>query len=295
MPRPLPLRTLVTSARPHESDNRLLTPRTPHSRSGRAEEGYTVFEMERMREQEEDDHHQSVAQQQSVPLLASSAGEHFPSHTFLARDYKDNLSTKRKSARTLLSEAISRLPLTIGIPLAAGLVILIVLSFKHPEALHEYIGAAYPSGQSSGSGSQSTSDSPTPTPTSTAISEHNLISYENYTTFPLRPSEYLSECKKLNFGYMSHGDYWEPHIGHEGVMDVPHHDTKNNYKLPESEMTTVCKSTITYMLDGKVGLLADLALMAQTAALAREVLPLFFDFIAEILTALEEEQDFFGR
>jgi len=53
-------------------------------------------------------------------------------------------------------------------------------------------------------------------------------------------------------------------------MDVPHHDKKNDYKLPEGEPTTVCKSTITYMLDGKVGLVADLALMAQTAALARE-------------------------
>lgn len=33
----------------------------------------------------------------------------------------------------------------------------------------------------------------------------------------------------------------------------------------------ICASTMTYMLDGKVGLMADLALMAQVAALAREV------------------------
>jgi hypothetical protein len=68
---------------------------------------------------------------------------------------------------------------------------------------------------------------------------------------------------------MSHGKYWEPH--EMGVMDVVHHDDKHDYKLPEGQRTAVCSSTITYMLDGQVGLLADLALMAQAAALAREV------------------------
>jgi len=52
--------------------------------------------------------------------------------------------------------------------------------------------------------------------------------------------------------------YW----GEEGmhVMDVPHNDRRPG----------VCSSTITYMLDGRVGLGSDLTLMAQVAALARE-------------------------
>lgn len=53
-----------------------------------------------------------------------------------------------------------------------------------------------------------------------------------------------------------------------GILDVAHHDDN---KVAEGQRTAVCTSTITYMLDGEVGLLADLALMAQAAALAREV------------------------
>ena len=68
---------------------------------------------------------------------------------------------------------------------------------------------------------------------------------------------------------MHHGSYWAlpPHDS----MDVKHHDDVTNYHLPEGERTKVCTKTITYQLDGNVGLAADLALMAQAAALAREV------------------------
>ncbi len=68
---------------------------------------------------------------------------------------------------------------------------------------------------------------------------------------------------------MRHGEYWEAH--HGGSMDVEHHDDNTNYHLPEGERTKVCSKTITYMLDGHVGLVADLALMAQAAAFAHEV------------------------
>lgn len=54
-------------------------------------------------------------------------------------------------------------------------------------------------------------------------------------------------------------------------MDVIHHDDMTDYRLPEAEKTKVCSKTITYQLDGTVGLAADLALMAQVAGLAREV------------------------
>lgn len=100
-------------------------------------------------------------------------------------------------------------------------------------------------------------------------SDVKVLSYENYTKFPLLPSQYRAECAKLHQGYMSHGDYWDVPVN--GILDVVHHDDMRDYHLPEGERTAVCKNTITYMLDGKVGLLADLALMAQVAALAREV------------------------
>jgi hypothetical protein len=62
---------------------------------------------------------------------------------------------------------------------------------------------------------------------------------------------------------MSHGAYWQPMK--IGPWDVSH--SGGNEHVEDG----VCTSTITYMLDGKVGLLADLMLMAQVAAMAREV------------------------
>lgn len=53
-----------------------------------------------------------------------------------------------------------------------------------------------------------------------------------------------------------HGDYWDG-----AVMDVPH----------KSAGKGVCTGSVTYMLDGSVGLMADLSVMAQIAALARDV------------------------
>lgn len=68
---------------------------------------------------------------------------------------------------------------------------------------------------------------------------------------------------------MHHLGYWV--TPEHGIMDVAHHDDVTDYHLPEGERTTVCSSTVTYQLDGHVGLVAELALMAQAAALAREV------------------------
>jgi hypothetical protein len=60
---------------------------------------------------------------------------------------------------------------------------------------------------------------------------------------------------------MHHSGYWEPM--NMGPSDVPHTENKDHSKI--------CSSTITYMLDGHVGLVADLSLLSQIAALAREV------------------------
>jgi len=85
-----------------------------------------------------------------------------------------------------------------------------------------------------------------------------LISYENYTEFPLTPKQYRAECRKMHRGEMKHMAYWT-----DLMMDVPH---------PSSD-SGVCKSTVTYMLGSEVGLMGDLALLAQVAALADSVSP----------------------
>ncbi|KAI0067980.1 hypothetical protein BV25DRAFT_1818329 [Artomyces pyxidatus] len=81
--------------------------------------------------------------------------------------------------------------------------------------------------------------------------------------------EYRAECHKLTGDMMKPMPYWSDHMHN----DVVHHDQidPGTYPLPEGERTQICSKTITYMLDGHVGLLADLALMAQVAGLAREV------------------------
>ncbi len=142
--------------------------------------------------------------------------------------------------------------------MAVVLFLMIVLSYKRPDILLSAVGAVdeAPSPIATASQQDDTHSDP----------EHT-ISYENYTRFPLDSIEYQTECRKLMGGFVSSTGYWS------GEKDVIHHDEVNPGKYPVAEdlPTQICSKTITYMLDGHVGLLADLALMAQAAGLAREV------------------------
>ncbi|KAF9532117.1 hypothetical protein CPB83DRAFT_848377 [Crepidotus variabilis] len=260
MPRPRPL-TNVSSAVPYQDEHQL-TPRTPRSASGsrtsRLEQGFAKVQLTEANENEFDED----STLQSAPLLASSSTAHFSAHPRGPTSAKDGRKDRKKPpAVELLSLAVSRIPLAIGIFASGILLILIVLSFTRPEVLHRYVGAKAPNATASANPKLASGSKPV----HAAESEKNihLISYENYTTFPLHPLQYAEECAKLHQGYMSHGDYWD--ISHMGPKDVQH-----------SSDSTVCSSTITYMLSGLVGLSADLALMAQVAALAREQNRTFF-------------------
>ncbi|KAF5385381.1 hypothetical protein D9615_001072 [Tricholomella constricta] len=253
MARPRPL-TNITSARSNPPEYQSLTPRTPHSRSGRAEEGYTEFELQQLNEN--DDDYGDPGQQQAVPLLSSSASDTFPTRGYRSRgdDHEPRSDWDKRDKGQLQSTVLSRLPLAMGSLLGIFLLFLIYLSYNRPEKLQKYLGIL-PANQTNLTAPVSAHQN-----TTKGQDSHLVISYANYTTFPLRPVEYLAECGKLNKGYMSHGKYWEPHD--MGVMDVVH---------PKGEEHDgVCTSTITYMLGGEVGLLADLALLAQAAALSRE-------------------------
>jgi len=258
MPRPRPLTHVASSAVPYEQQ---LTPRTPRSasnngsRTSRAEQGFAKLQVSEVNDDDYDD----PGALQSAPLLASSSTARFSMHSSrggrrspgaLGRNSKDDGRKQTRQPAELLSLAVSRIPLAIGIIVSGILLILIVLSFTRPEALHRYVGAKAPPSV------PSTSKTPQ---TESAKMDVHLLSYENYTTFPLHPNEYLVECAKMHQGYMAHGDYWD--INPMGAVDVHHAEHDNS----------VCSSTITYMLDGTVGLTADLALMAQAAALAHEV------------------------
>ena len=90
----------------------------------------------------------------------------------------------------------------------------------------------------------------------------NLISYENYTKFPLTPKQYRAECRKIHEGGMRHLAYWT-----DMMKDVLHPPF-----APGSD-EGVCARTVTYMLGSEVGLMGDLALLAQVATLADSVSP----------------------
>lgn len=267
MPRPRPL----TSTASYRGSDQQLTPRTPHSgsRTSRLEQGFSKIPLSESNEAEYDDDPGAL---QSAPLLASSSTARFSVHSARARAAADTNGKGGEARKPLhhpmqfLYHLVSRLPLAVGIFVSGILLFLIVVSFTRPEALHKYVGAKAPASSAS-----SPSSVATPASNAKSSSSHlhkptepgaHIISYENYTTFPLHPNEYLHECAILNQGYMSHGDFWD--ISPMGAMDVLHDDKVTG-------AGKVCSSTITYMLDGTVGLSADLALMAQAAALAHEV------------------------
>jgi len=274
MPRPRPL-TNVATAVPYPVEQ--LTPRTPHnvnngSRTSRTEQGFAKLQLSDANDDEYDEQNTL----QSAPLLASSSTARFSIHSSRGRpDFTTKNAVQSMLHPTqILSIAVSRLPLAFGIFMGGVLLILIVLSITRPEALHKYIGAKAPQS------STSTASQPHPSP-GQPESNPNVLSYENYTTFPLHTQEYLVECAKQHQGYMVHGDYWD--ISPMGALDVKHIADKS-----------ICSSTITYMLDGTVGLSADLALMSQTAALAREVRGISSSPLPAINRSFLEKSNFFA-
>jgi hypothetical protein len=238
----------------------LLTPRTPHSRAGRAEEAVTELELEQIGHDE--DYHDHADQHQRVPLLASSTSVDFPPPGYRARgdDYDDrDKQTTSRDSRSVIRWLVANSGLVLGSTLALVLFLSIVLSYKRPDVLLSAIGI------------DEASPSPSPTPIQDdvlpPINPEYIISYENYTRFPLDPIEYKTECHKLMGEVMGPMGFWS------GQQDVVHHDDikAGKHTAAAGWQTQICSKTITYMLDGHVGLLADLALMAQVAGLARMV------------------------
>ena len=240
-----------------------LTPRTPRSRaSGRPITTFHDEEEEEDNQGGQDEIDMLHTQSQEYPLLRSSASQSFPTgpedyvqltRTPVTRRDRSprsprHVKTDSKSADGKLKTLVDTAPLILGVIGACILVALILLSFNRPEILQSYI-----------------LKNSTATPTPDTSKEHGGgIDYSNHTVFPLQPIEYEEECWNLQAkGVMTHGPYWGATGNMHSQLDVPHPHPPGEHG--------VCSSTITYMLDGDVGLFFDLALLAQTAALAREV------------------------
>ncbi|KAG8842636.1 hypothetical protein FRC20_004316 [Serendipita sp. 405] len=174
----------------------------------------------------------------------------------------DNVRLKRVAEST---------PLILGVFLSLILLILLLLSVHRPSVLREYI--------------LKNSTDPQLLDKLIVGGGGAMIDYTNRTNFPLEAIEYEEECWSLmqKHGGMR-GGYWDqpkPKPAESTAaaagsddddddilglldmeMDVPHEHQPGEHDT--------CSSTITYMLDGEVGLFYDLALIAQTAAFARE-------------------------
>ncbi|KAI0368887.1 hypothetical protein BV20DRAFT_968676 [Pilatotrama ljubarskyi] len=277
MPPSHPLPDILVSGRPSRSNYRVLTPRTPHSRAGRAEEGFTEVELQVLQDDEANEY-RSQSQQQSQPLLSPN------SRTPGYRSRGDDHDVRTKDGLLYPKGLLSKLPLLGGSVLALFLLVLVGVAITRPGALEaallqppgEFYESAEPYVPENDYTVRPYTPAAQPTPSiaeARPLPEH-LISYENYSSFPLTGDQYRYECAKLMGGFMHHGEYWdEPHMG---SPDVVHHDDVTDDYIPEDESTRVCSSTITYLLDGHVGLMADLALMAQAAAFAKERNRTFF-------------------
>lgn len=264
---------------PQRQPDSLLSPRTPRSRaSGRPK---TTF-----RDDEEDNYIDEDGQgvhadadevdvpSQEYPLLQSSASATFPTGpeqyiqvpgSPIIPSLRQNRSPRsprytRKDAKAMdgkLKTFVDTTPLALGVIGVCVLLVLIILSYNRPDVLRSYILK---------------NNTATPSPSQLGNSKEQQdtslrIDYSNHTVFPLEPMEYEEECWDLQAkGGMAHGSYWgdaRSDSGNTHMLDVPHAHAPGEHG--------VCSSTITYVLDGNVGLFFDLALIAQTAALAREV------------------------
>ncbi|KAF8758606.1 hypothetical protein RHS01_02616 [Rhizoctonia solani] len=124
-----------------------------------------------------------------------------------------------------------------GVVFSLSLCLLIFVSMYWPNKLQEFIGTSQPD----------VSDD-------TAVVGNS--NYSAYSAFPLTPEQYDRNAGNNRRVISMEATGINP----QGVADVKH--SENNRK--------VCSSTITFMFDGNRGLMADLALIAQLAGLARE-------------------------
>ncbi|KAG8764291.1 hypothetical protein FRC11_005095 [Ceratobasidium sp. 423] len=169
---------------------------------------------------------------------------------------------RRPAGRRALNRAITHLPIVFGVAFSLFLCLLIFISMYWPNQLQTFLGTAEPDALEDDTtleGDHGSIVNTTETTHNHSSSASTLIDYSAYSGFPLTPEQYRGECWKQQSSHF-HGSYWDKPPGKWGVADVKH--LQSNDK--------VCSSTITFMFDGDRGLMADLALIAQLAGLARE-------------------------
>lgn len=237
---------MPSSARPSTNDYQNLVPRTPRSTRNTS---FTAKQSQLATVQDADE----IDYLQTSPLLQSARSPSFPPDAANGLQSMNEHSKAHRRLRFGALEAVwrwtvnafERAPLAIGTIVALLLFGLWVLSVKRPEVLQQVLGT-----------SNSTNDAST----GSQLSSIHGIDYSNYTTFPLTSAQYAEQCWEVQSRMKGHGKFWDIMPGMD--LDVPHEDTQGG---------EVCSSTVTYLLDGSTGLVFHLAIIAQLAAMAREV------------------------
>ncbi|KAF8744315.1 hypothetical protein RHS02_01943, partial [Rhizoctonia solani] len=240
-----------------------LVPRTPHSRSGNqtfthAQNASIDFAPDASRD-DLNETYEMTQQSQTEPLLASSTSATFGDDIHKLID-AESRGRRRPASRRAFDRAVAHLPIAFGVVFSLFLCLLIFVSMYWPNKLQEFIGTSQPDISDDTVVVGNSSSVLNTTTGATHNHTHSAsvsIDYSAYSVFPLTPEQYRQECWKQQESHF-HGGYWDKPP--EGVVDVKH--SENNRK--------VCSSTITFMFDGNRGLMADLALIAQLAGLARE-------------------------
>lgn len=200
-----------------ESDSNLV-PRTPHSRSG----NQTFAQKASSSEPEEDgidDSYVLTRQSQTAPLLVSSASASFGEDVHLRAHQlpKPRLRSRPSRFTWTLKNTITYMPLILGGIFAVLLCVLIIVSINWPGALQALVveSPAVPEEPHTAPGVDNTASQGDHTglnDTVTLDGQHGHaaaapLNYSAYTSFPLTPEEYRTECWKQQANHY-HGGYW---------------------------------------------------------------------------------------
>lgn len=244
----------VSSGRSLQGDS--VTPRTPHS-ARRHDDGYTDIELDDLGSgSERSSVEYSPGLSQQSPLLPGSNTSTRGNERWRIDRYVWEAYEEWKNDINL-AMILSRVPILVG-SFVTGFVIYLIMTlddvddpsgfgFNSSRAMH----ASY-------------------------LHPQLIISYPNYTEYPLTSAQYVQQCdleaQRVKDMGGRHLSYWAAHSF--GVNDVLHSDEDEWGRIrPHRILHTepICRRTVTYMLDGEVGLLADISLLVQAAALAQEV------------------------
>lgn len=188
-PRHRPPSNIFVSSRSDRlnTPNRIITPRTPHSRNGLAEEGYTEVELDELPGYDEEEPYSGSRQGTPPSTSPGSPSTAFPPGYRSAGDDQEAPRPKIRMCPTPLMFAERFIFLSAWL-FVLGVFALFYMSFQR-DMEEDPFGL--------------------------------VISYRHYFIYPLSGPQFAHECEKLSW-FKQGPDYWDMPL--TGPLDVIHHD-----------------------------------------------------------------------